>query len=224
MSWRPPLATPPPGICAITVIVAKPTARGVTSPIGLTDIVAGALDVHVSEVTGTPGPSRSPAVSCVWAPAVTVIGGARTVTATVRESAVPGIETVTVTVPEPMPTRVARNGDCVPGVTVARVGSLDVQTGEMPEVTGAPLPSSAVSTSCAVLPLVTESTGDGASEMDATVLRTVMVALAVTPSIQAVMVTVPAPVAVTTPLVLTVATCGSLVIQVMERPVAGCSS
>src|SRR5256885_72131 len=106
--------------------------------------------------------------------------------------------------------------------TVAIAVSLDDQVTARPE-SGLPLASLGVAVSCTVCPTgtladdgvtVTEATGTGA-------LVTVMVAVPLFPSLVAVIVAVPAPLAVTNPVRLTVATVVSLDDQVTARPESG---
>jgi len=104
-------------------------------------------------------------------------------------------------------------------VTVAAAGLLDAQVTTRP-VSAAPLASFGVAVSCTVCPLCKFAVA-GLTVTDATgTLVTVIAAVALLPSLVAVMVAEPAPAPVTNPLPLTVAAAGLLDAHVTTRPVS----
>src|SRR3989454_10554979 len=91
-------------------------------------------------------------------------------------------------------------------------------------LSGLPLESLGVAVSCTVAPVRTEAeAGDTLTEATGTCV-TVMVALPVLPSLVAVIVAVPAPAPVTSPLALTVATAVLELVHAIPRPVRGLPS
>src|SRR2546425_57007 len=175
----------------VAVIVAEPTATPVTSPLPLTVATAVLLLAHVTvrPVSGAPLASFGVAVSCTACPTWTLGAGGPTVTdATGRcttvmaalplcPSLVAGIvaEPDTTPLTSPLP------------LTLATAGLLDAHVTERP-VSGLPLPSFGVAVSCSVAPSFTFAVG-GLTVTDATgTLDTVIAAVALLPSLVAVIV------------------------------------
>jgi hypothetical protein len=214
----------------VAVIVAVPGATAVTSPVALTVATPGALDVQLAgprPARVAPPASRAVAVSCWVAPTATVAGVG--VTATLATGAGAGCATEIVAVPVTVPSAAvivavpAATAVTRPvALTVATPGALDVQVKVRPG-RSAPPASRATAVSCRVPPSGIDAVA-GVTTTEAVVAGgagTVTAALPATPSIVAVIVAVPGPTAVTSPLGLTVATDAALDVQVVgPRPVS----
>jgi len=206
----------------VALIVAEPAATPVTNPLGLTVATAVLLLAHVivRPVSTAPVESFVVALSCVVAPTKTLAVGGLTVTdatgtfdtVTAAVALFPSLVAVIVAEPaalavtSPLPLTVA-----TAALLVAQVMVRPVRT--------VPAASFVVALSCVVAPTrspavaglrVTEATGT---------LDTVTVAVAVFPSLVAVIVTDPVVTPLASPVPLTVATAVLLLAQVIARPV-----
>ncbi len=205
----------------VPVMIALPAARAVTTPLAFTvaTVVALLLQITVRPVSTVPFDERNTALACTVSP--TTIDESVSVTST--ESTGIG-ETVTVAVPlfpslvavitdvptatavtTPAPDTVATDGEALLHVTTRPVST-------------PPTESRVTAVACVVVP----STIDGEASVTTTALTgtgdTVTVAVALCPSLVAVMVAVPGATAVTRPLPLTVATPVADEVQLTARP------
>src|SRR6266566_4169140 len=207
----------------VTVMVADPAKTPLASPVALTAATAALLlaQVIVRPVRTFPAESLVVAVSCCVAPTTRLtVAGLRVTDATGTVETVtaavplcPSLVAVTVTDPAAAPVTSPAP------VTVASVVLELAQVTERP-VNTLPAESFVVAVSCTVPPTtmfplagltVTEATGTRA---------TAMLAVPLFPSLVAVMVAEPAPLATTSPSALTRATVVSLDAQVIKRPVS----
>src|SRR5688572_19936962 len=207
----------------VAVIVAVPGRRPVTTPVCDTAAVSGLSLDHVTGAPGITAPfaSRTVAVSVVVnatfrfaVVGVTVtlaVAGAVTVTVTVPTF--PSIVAVTVVLPGP--TAVITPA-CVTVATL--VFALCHVTGR--PVSALPWASRGVAVICCVAPVVRLTVAGATSTVATGTTVTVTVAVPVFPSLVAVIVAVPGPAAVTTPVDDTVATAALLVDHATARPVS----
>src|SRR2546425_6003604 len=205
----------------VAVIVADPAATPVTSPLPLTLATAALLVAHVTTRPDRTLPLASfgTAKSCSVPPThmdadagVTVTEATGTlVTVTAAVPLFPSLVAVIVADPAPAPVT-----NPLP-VTVAAAGLLDAHVTTRP-VSAAPLASFGVAVSCTVFPTgrvavagltVTDPTGTPV---------TVIAAVALLPSLVALIVAEPAATPVTSPLPVTVAAAGLLDAHVTPRP------
>src|SRR3989454_1194256 len=207
----------------VAVIVAEPAALAVTKPAALTVATAGLLVAHaiVRPVSTLPAESLVVTDSCVVWPTKTLAEAGLTVTdatgtlATVTVMAavpfLPSLLAVIATVPgAPLDTRPLP-------LTVATAASL-VAHGTVRPVSGLPFASFGVAVSWTVCPAVTLAAA-GLTTIEATgTTVTVIAAVPLCPSHEAVTVAAPAATPVTTPLPFTVATPGLVDAHVTTRP------
>src|SRR3989442_3351673 len=207
----------------VAVIVAEPAATPVTNPLPLTVAAAGLLDAQVTTrpVSAAPLASFGVAVSCTVCPlcrfavaGLTVTDATGTlVTVIAAVALLPSLVAVMVAEPAPAPVT-----NPLP-LTVAAAGLLDAHVTTRP-VSAAPLASCGVAVSCTVWPTCRLAVA-GLTVTDATgTLVTVIAAVALLPSLVAVIVAEPAPAPVTNPLPVTVAAAGLLDAHVTTRPVS----
>src|SRR3989440_2218266 len=209
----------------VAVIVAEPAPRPVTSPLPLTGaiVVSSLAQVTALPDSGLPFASLGVALSCTVCPTGTLADDGVTVTEATGTGtlvtimvAVPLFPSlVAVIVAEPAPRPVTSPLPLTRAIVVSSLA----QVTALPD-SGLPFASLGVALSCTVCPTgtladdgvtVTEATGTGA-------LVTVMVAVPLFPSLVAVIVAVPAPLAVTSPLPLTRAIVVSSLAQVTTLP------
>jgi len=211
-----------PSLVAMMVVVPALTAR--TAPVPLTVATAALPDAHVTTrpVSTFPLASLFVAVACVVPPTVNV--GAASATAT--EAVAAGGGAVTVSVAEPLCPSLVAVIVVVPGLTaltapvpltVATAALLDAHVTTRP-VSTPPLTSLFVTVACVVAPTViicvaSATITDAVAAGGAAV--TVTEAEPLCPELVAVIVVLPALIALTTPVAPTVAMEGLLEIQVM---------
>src|SRR5256885_2103733 len=212
----------------VAVIVAEPAPRPVTSPLPLTRaiVVSSLAQVTPLPDSGLPFASLGVALSCTVCPTGTLAddgvtvteatGTGTLVTVMVAVPLFPSLVAVIVAEPAPRPVT-----SPLPLTRAIVVSSL-AQVTTLPD-SGLPFASLGVALSCTVCPTGTLA-DDGVTVTDATgtcARVTVMVAVPLFPSLVAVIVAVPAPLAVTNPVRVTVATVVSLDDQVTVRPESG---
>src|SRR6266849_497916 len=210
----------------VAVIVALPTPCAVTNPVLFTVATAVLFVVQVIRrpVSGLPLASRGVAVSWPVCPTVRfrLLGVTLTdatgtwVTTTDAPPLFPSLVAVMVAVPAP------RAVTSPVAFTVATAALLVVQLTPRP-VSGFPLASRGVAVSWPVCPTVRfRLVGDTPSDATGTMgWVTVLVAVPLWPSLVAVIVAVPAPCPVTSPVLFTVATAALLEVHVITRPLSG---
>src|SRR5438067_824173 len=205
------------------MVAVPPSAMSVTSPLGDTVAIVGALDVHATvrpdSVSVLPLASLSVTLSCTVPLAGTVAGAGLTtteatgtsVTVTAALLALPSLVAVIVAEPaallvtRPLGLTVATAVLLLPHVTVRPVSAL-------------PAESFGVAVSCTVCPTVRlVVAGEIATEATGTVV-TVSAAVLLLPSLVAVIVAEPAVTPATRPLPLTVATLGLPLAHITVRP------
>src|SRR6266849_1749698 len=212
----------------VAVMVAVPAPRAVTSPVAFTVATAELLVVHVTTrpVSGLPLASRGVAVSWPVCPTgrlriagemlTDATGTAGCVTVIAAVPLCPSLVAVIVAVPAPC----AVTSPVV--LTIAMAALLDVQVTTRP-VSGLPLASRGVAVNWPVCPTVRfRLVGDTPTDATGTMgWVTVLVAVPLWPSLVAVIVAVPAPCPVTSPVLFTVATAALLEVHVITRPLSG---
>src|SRR5207249_3495619 len=207
----------------VAVIFAEPVATPVTSPLPFTVATPGASVDHVIALpeSGLPLASSGVAVSCCVVPMNTEADAGLTLTdatgtgfTTIAALALfPSL--VAVILAEPTPAAVTRPL----AFTVATLAASVDQMIARPE-SGLPLASSGVAVSCCVPPTKIVA-AVGLTVTDATGTVTVMTALALLPSLAALMLAEPTATAATSPFAFTVATLGASLDQVIVRPESG---
>src|SRR6266566_1612822 len=208
----------------VAVIVAEPAATPVTKPLLVTVATAGLLLAQVTTRPASELPAESfvTAESCCVAPTAMLADVGLTVTeatgtlATVMVALLLLPSLVAVTVAEPRTTAVTRP---LP-LTVATAGLLLAQLTTRP-MSGLPAESWVMAVSCAEEPTkMVAELGEMVTAATATGL-TVTVAVAVCPSLVAVIVALPAETPLATPLLPTGATARLSLDHVMTRPASG---
>jgi hypothetical protein len=208
----------------VAAIVALPGLTAVTKPVALTvaTVALSLAQVTTRSVSGFPLASRGIAVSwLVWPTVSPRLGGVTLtdatgtgVTVTVADPLCPSL--VAVIVAAPALTAVTR-----PVILTVATAALSLAQVTTRSVSGFPLASRGIAVSWLVWPTVSPRLG-GVTLTDATGTGvTVSVADPVCPSLVAVTVAVPTPVAVTRPEPLTVATAALSLAHVTARSVSG---
>jgi hypothetical protein len=206
----------------VAVIVAVPAATPLTSPLLLTVAmpVLPLAHVTVRPVSAVPAESFGVAVSCTVCPTVRLAVAGATATAatgtavTVIAAVLLLPSLVAVMVAEPAATPVTRPLGFTRTSVVSRLAQVTFRPAKV-----APAESFGVAVSCRVCPTrMLAVAGETATEATGTGV-TVTAALPDLPSLVAVIVTVPTAPLVTSPLALTVATPGLLLVHVTDRPV-----
>jgi hypothetical protein len=195
----------------VAEMLAVPAARPVTIPVVETVATATLLDVHVTTASGTTAPAASftVAVSAAVPPAWTfaelgstaTLAMGRGTTVTELVPACPSLVAVIVAEPGATPVTIPVAD------TVATAGALELQV-TVRSVSTAPLASFAVAVSGTAPPTTSDALPGEIARVETGARVTVMVAVPDFPSLCAVMIAVPADVAVTAPVSLTLATSG----------------